>query len=63
MNPKQKALELIMQSPFYEMEDKKAHSRIVCFEILKFIDQRMQGWLDDDWKEWWHDVIKEINKY
>lgn len=63
MNPKQKARELMMQSPFFEINDKKEHAKIVCFEIIKFIDQRMQGWLDADWIEWWKDVIKEINKY
>jgi len=63
MNPKEKARELIMQSPFFDMSDKKQHALIVCVEILKFIDQRMDGWLDWDWKQWWHDVMKEIDKY
>jgi len=63
MNPKEKARELIMQSPFFYMSDKKQHALIVCVEILKFIDQRMQGWLDWDWKQWWNDVMKEIDKY
>lgn len=63
MNPREKARELLMQSPFFEINDKKQHAMIVCVEVIKFIDQRMQGWLDSDWKIWWNDVIKEIDKY
>jgi hypothetical protein len=63
MTPKEKARELIMYSPFFEINEKKQNALIVCIEMIKFIDQRMGGWLDDDWKDWWNDVIIEINKY
>jgi hypothetical protein len=63
MTPKEKARELIMYSPFLEINDKKQNALIVCIEIQKFIDQRMQGWLDATWMNWWNEVIIEINKY
>jgi hypothetical protein len=63
MTPKEKAKELVMYSPFFEINEKKQNALIVCFEIIKFIDQRMEGWLDADWISWWEDVIIEINKY
>ena len=63
MTPKQKARQLVIESPFFEINDKKQNALIVCIEIQKFIDQRMQGWLDADWISWWEDVIIEIDKY
>jgi hypothetical protein len=44
------------------LHDAKECALIAVDEVLAFIDEHMQGWLDSDWKEYWEQVKIEIEK-
>ena len=44
------------------LERAKQCALIAVDEVLKFIDERMQGWLDADWVSYWQEVKQEIEK-
>lgn len=42
--------------------ESKICALIAVDEVVAFIDIHMQGWLDWDWKAYWDEVKKEIEK-
>lgn len=77
MSPKEKAKELadrmyytISNNGSYTGENSIPHkwkegkkcALIAVDEVLSFIDNQMQGWLDTDWVSYWNNVKEEINK-
>lgn len=44
------------------IESTKECALIAVDEVVAFIDEHMQGWLDWDWKSYWEQVKKEIEK-
>jgi len=44
------------------LHDAKECALIAVDEVVAFIDEHMQGWLDWDWKSYWEQVKIEIEK-
>jgi hypothetical protein len=44
------------------LHDAKQCALIAVDEVVAFIDEHMQGWLDWDWKSYWEQVKIEIEK-
>ena len=44
------------------LHDAKQCALIAVDEVVAFIDEHMQGWLDWDWKAYWEQVKIEIEK-
>jgi hypothetical protein len=47
---------------FERTEKSKRCALIAVDEVVAFIDEHMQGWLDWDWKAYWEQVKIEIEK-
>ena len=64
MNPKQKAAYLIVKymSKVVSKQVAKECALVAVDEILKMIDENMQGWLDTDIIAYWEEVKYEIEK-
>ena len=67
MTPKDKAQYIYdrcmfaLYEPTYKKNAKEC-SLIAVDEVVAFIDENMQGWLDWDWKSYWEQVKIEIEK-
>ena len=67
MTPKEKAQYIFDRCMFacYECDytqNAKDCALIAVDEVVAFIDEHMQGWLDWDWKAYWEQVKIEIEK-
>jgi len=74
MTPADKAKELIDKFNFsidqntktytiyQNVDESKRCALIAVDEVVAFIDEHMQGWLDWDWKSYWEQVKIEIEK-
>lgn len=69
MTPKEKAISLVDRfDDIYVLgEEHNGYTAQQCAlvavdEVLSFIDNQMQGWLDADWVAYWNEVKEEINK-